>query len=132
MCQSVNSFRKIAVWNVGCVSAYFCGGRKINLRLWFRRSFKNGSHATKLLRAYPHFLRISEERVCKYMFENIFVKKQRRYNKILFPSKMNQMNNNVLYEKSEKAEKATECSSSKQVLCNSVVKSLEINCEEVW
>ena len=65
------------------------------------------------------------------MFENIFVKKQRRYNKILFPSKMNEMNNNELYEKSEKAEKATECSSSKQVLYNSVVKSLEINCEEV-
>ena len=33
MCQSVNLFRKIAVWNVGCVSAYFGGGHKINLRL---------------------------------------------------------------------------------------------------
>ena len=25
MCQSVNLYRKIAVWNVGFVCAYFCG-----------------------------------------------------------------------------------------------------------
>ena len=30
------------------------------------------------------------------------------------------MNKNILYQKSEKAEKATECSSSKQVFYNSI------------
>ena len=28
MCQDVNLAQKIAVSNVGCVFAYFCGGRK--------------------------------------------------------------------------------------------------------
>ena len=41
MCQSVNLFRKIAVWNIGCVSAYFGGGHKINLRLWCCSSFND-------------------------------------------------------------------------------------------
>ena len=34
MCQSV-----LAVQNVGCISAYFCGRHKSYLRLWFRSSF---------------------------------------------------------------------------------------------
>ena len=58
----------------------------------------------------------------EYVFEDIFVKRQRRSNKIHFPSKMDKMNKNMLYQnqKSEKAEKATECSSSKQVFYNSI------------
>ena len=54
------------------------------------------------------------------VFEDIFVKRQRRSNKMHFPSKMYKMNKNMLYQKSEKAEKATECSSSKQVFYNSI------------
>ena len=54
------------------------------------------------------------------VFEDIFVKRQRRSNKIHFPSKMDKLNTNMLYQKSEKAEKATECSSSKQVFYNSI------------
>ena len=54
------------------------------------------------------------------VFEDIFVKRQRRSNKMHFPSKMDKMNKNMLYQKSEKAEKATECSSSKQVFYNSI------------
>ena len=56
----------------------------------------------------------------EYLFENIFVEKQRRSNKIHFPSKMDKMNKNMLYKKSEKAGKAAECSSSEQVFYNSV------------
>ena len=33
MYQSFNILGKIAVKNIGCVSAYFCGGHKNNLRL---------------------------------------------------------------------------------------------------
>ena len=42
-----------------------------------------------------------------------------------FPSKMDKVNKNILYKKSEKAEKATECSSSKQVFYNSVENRLK-------
>ena len=40
MDQVVNLARKIAVWNVGCVFVYFCGGHKNNFPIWFRSSFK--------------------------------------------------------------------------------------------
>ena len=40
MGQDVNLARKVAVQNVGCVLAYFCGGHKNNFPVWFRSSFK--------------------------------------------------------------------------------------------
>ena len=57
------------------------------------------------------------------MFESVFVKKQRRSNEIHFPSKMDKMNKNILYEKSENAERPTEYSLLKQVFYNSVENS---------
>ena len=39
--QSVNLSWKTAVWRVGCVFIYFCGGHKNNVRLCFRSSFNN-------------------------------------------------------------------------------------------
>ena len=39
ICEKVNLSWKIAVQNVGCVFAYFCGGHKNNFRLQFRNSF---------------------------------------------------------------------------------------------
>ena len=41
ICQSVNLVWKVAVRNVGCVSAYFCGGHKNKFPLWFCSSFKS-------------------------------------------------------------------------------------------
>ena len=41
MFQRVNLFWKIAVVNVDCLSAYLCGGHKINLHLQFRSPFKH-------------------------------------------------------------------------------------------
>ena len=40
MGQDVNLARKVAVQNVGCVFAYFCGGHKNNFPIRFRSSFK--------------------------------------------------------------------------------------------
>ena len=40
MGQDVNLAREIAVQNVGCVFAYFCGGHKNNFPIRFRISFK--------------------------------------------------------------------------------------------
>ena len=40
MGQDVNLAGKVAVQNVGCVFAYFCGGHKNNFPIWFRSSFK--------------------------------------------------------------------------------------------
>ena len=40
MDQGVNLARKIAVLNVGCVFAYFCGRHKNNFSILFRSSFK--------------------------------------------------------------------------------------------
>ena len=41
MCHSLNLFWKTAVYDIGSVTAYFCGGHKINLRLSFCSSFKS-------------------------------------------------------------------------------------------
>ena len=40
MGKDVNLARKLAVQNVGCVFAYFCGGHKNNFPILFRSSFK--------------------------------------------------------------------------------------------
>ena len=43
MGQDLNLARKIAVYNAGCVFAYFCGGHKNNFPKWFRSSFKGNA-----------------------------------------------------------------------------------------
>ena len=43
------------ILRVGCVSAYFCGGHKNNLRLWFRSSF-NFDHGIFIFHIFDSFL----------------------------------------------------------------------------
>ena len=50
MCQSVNLFWKIAVSDIGCLSAYSCGGHNINLRLQIGSPFNTCYYFTGLKR----------------------------------------------------------------------------------